>query len=155
MSAEFSGTKDVTVDSAGRIKLPSSFRKVFDENAYGSDVVIAYRVLDGSGFLMMYPERAWKRSLESLSDRPELSALEVESIRRKLNRQSEVAVVDRQGRVVLPRRFTELAGLGAGKEAALVGAGNRIEVWNAATVDQLVDETTLDDEKIASVLNGR
>ena len=155
MSTEFSGTKDVTVDGAGRIKLPSSFRKVFDENAYGPDVVIAYRVLEGNGFLMVYPERAWKRSLESLADRPELSALEVESIRRKLNRQSEVAVVDRQGRVVLPRRFTELAGLGAGTEAALVGAGNRIEVWNASVVDQLVDETSLDDEKIASVLNGR
>ncbi len=155
MSAEFSGTKDVTVDGAGRIKFPSSFRKVFEENAYGPDVVVAYRMLDGNGFLMVYPERAWKRSLESLSDQPGLSALEVEAIRRKLNRQSEMAVVDRQGRVVLPRRFTDLVGLGPGSDAALVGAGNRIEVWNAAVVDQLLDETSVDDEKIASVLNGR
>ena len=155
MSAEFSGTKDVTVDGAGRIKLPSSFRKVFEENAFGPDVVVAYRVLNGQGFLMLYPERAWKRSLESLSDQPGLSALEIETIRRKLNRQSEMAVMDRQGRVLLPRRFTELSGLLSGTEAALVGAGNRIEVWNAGVVDRLLDDTSLDDEKIASVLNGR
>ena len=66
-----------------------------------------------------------------------------------------MAVMDRQGRILLPRRFTELSELLPGTEAALVGAGNRIEVWNAGVVDRLLDDTSLDDEKIASVLNGR
>lgn len=155
MSAEFSGTKDVTVDGAGRIKLPASFRKVFEHNGYGMDVVLAFRVLDGQGFLMLYPERTWKRSLESLTDRSEMTALEVEAIRRKLNRQSEMAVMDRQGRVVLPRRFAGQAQMEPGTEVALVGAGNRIEIWNASVVDQMVDDTEVDDEKIASVLNAK
>ena len=155
MSAEFSGTKDVTIDGAGRIKLPASFRRVFEDNGHGPDVVVAFRELNGHGFLMIFPERAWKRSLESLSGRSEFSALEVEAIRRKLNRQSEMATMDRQGRVVLPKRFAGRSDLLPGTEAALVGSGNRIEVWNAQLVDRLVDDTDVDDEKMASVLDVR
>ncbi len=153
MSVEFYGTREITVDGAGRIKLPSAFRREFEVNGFGPDIVVAYRELNGNGFMMLYPRGIWKRMLEHVSEVPDLSALEVEAMRRRLNRWSEMASMDKQGRIMLPKRFTEKAGLPAGSEAALVGSGNRIEVWQLALCDRTVDETPLDDEKIATVLN--
>jgi len=153
MSVEFYGTREITVDGAGRVKLPSAFRREFEINGFGPDVVVAYRELNGQGFMMLYPRGVWKRILEHVSEVPDLSALDVEAMRRRLNRWSEMASMDKQGRIMLPKRFTEKAGLAAGSEAALVGSGNRIEVWQLALCDKTVDETALDDEKIAAVLN--
>ncbi len=153
MSVEFYGTREITVDGAGRVKLPSAFRREFDLNGFGPDVVVAYRELNGQGFMMLYPRAVWKRLLEHVSDVSDLSALEAEAMRRRLNRWSEMVLMDKQGRITLPKRFTEKSGLNAGSEVALVGSGNRIEVWQLALCDKMVNETSLDDEKIAAVLN--
>lgn len=146
MVAEFTGTKDVTIDSAGRFKLPAIFRKVFDENAFESEIVVTLRNVENCDYLLVVPLRNWKKILASVSSNSELNAKDKESIKRFLNRNSEIVTLDKQNRIVLPKKLMDLAGLNGNEDSALVGTGNYVEVWNRALLDAKLsspDEETL------------
>lgn len=46
------------------------------------------------------------------------------------------AVVDAQGRIMLPRHMAEIAGIG--DEVTFVGAGNVIEMWDPARYENFI-----------------
>jgi len=147
MVAEFTGTKDVTIDGAGRFKLPAIFRRVFDENAFESEIVVTLRNAENSVYLLVVPHRNWKKILAGVSANSELSAKAKERIKRFLNRNSEMASLDKQNRIVLPKKLMDLAGISGNEDAALVGTGNYVEVWNRVELDS---KLTSPDEQILS-----
>ncbi len=117
--ANFLGKHIHSLDSKGRVSIPSKFRRATGE------VFIVTRGLDGCLFL--YPRDEWEgviakfRSLEWTDDDPRFFSREFTAFA------SEV-IVDSHGRIVIPQELREIAGLEG--EALFIGAIDRIEIWH-------------------------
>ena len=120
----FFGAYDRPVDARGRIELPRPFRE-----AIGADELRKGLVLT-RGFdqcLFLFPVQEWERVLVKL--RPLLfGGFEARMLERLLLAEAADVEVDRQGRIAVSERLRLRAGLG--QNARMVGAADRIEIWD-------------------------
>lgn len=126
----FLGSYLYQVDEKGRVTLPAAFRKGRDESA----PFVLIQVHPDA--LTLYPEETWTEVEARLREH----ARRTPRARHFLLSVTANAVEltpDKQGRVLIPERLRELAGIGA--EAQLVGAIDKIEVWNPETFRRAVD----------------
>lgn len=117
---KFLGSYQYQLDDKGRVSLPAAFRR---EAADQSFVLIqAYPPA-----LSLYPEGEWlqveERMRDLLKHQPE-ARLYVLS----LMANAVEVVPDSQGRILIPAKLKEAAGLDG--QAMLVGAIDRVEIWN-------------------------
>lgn len=120
---EFEGTTSVSLDSKGRLVVPSRHRELL---ALLSDRVVV--TADPVGCLMLYPQTEWapiRARLRALSDmNPRTRDMKLLMLG-----MAQESSFDAAGRVLLSQDQREFAGLDKG--AKLVGQGNRIEIWDA------------------------
>ena len=131
----FVGEFEHTVDAKGRVFVPVKFR---DE--LGSAIYISCSF---SGCVTIFTEKSWNELSEKI-----LNALPVingEAAKRSIFRRTQTAELDSGGRVLLTSKMREHAGIG--KNAVIVGMGDRIEIWSAEKYDQLVETENIDDIK--------
>ncbi len=122
--ADFIGTQRCKLDSKGRLQVPAGFRRSL--GLEGGETFVLSKGFD-KGLLLFAPEgwRDFQGKLQTLPPGPEKR-----KAIRYFSANSASLLVDKQGRVSLPRTFLEL--LGAPGELVLVGALDRIELWNPA-----------------------
>lgn len=120
---EFEGTTSVSLDSKGRLVVPSRYRDLL---ALISDRVVI--TADPVGCLMLYPQTEWapiRARLRGLSDmNPRTRDMKLLMLG-----MAQESTFDTAGRVLLTPDQREFAGLEKG--AKLVGLGNRIEIWDS------------------------
>ena len=130
-----------TIDEKNRVSLPAKFRKEM-----GKRVVIAPAP---DQCLFIFTMKEWEKVSNRLTDNDhELSFLKADKRnfnRFMLGRASDVEV-DSIGRILVPDFLKERIGL-KGK-AALVGVGDRVEIWNDKTWQTYKEEG----EKMAGAL---
>lgn len=120
----FRGFSAVSVDSKGRLAVPSRYRTLLSGQA--SDcLVITLNPLDRS--LWLYPLPEWEiieTKLAALSD------FDIQSRRTKqmMRGYASDCQLDNQGRILLPRELREYAGIT--HQAVLLGQGNKVELWD-------------------------
>lgn len=120
-----------TVDDKGRLNLPAAFRR--DGN--GDRPLVLVHVFENA--LTLYPEPAWAevetRLRELLRRKPESRAYVL-----GITANAVEVSPDRQGRILIPQRLLDAVGIAG--PTLVVGAIDRIELWNpdrfAATVQQ-------------------
>jgi MraZ protein len=124
----FLGSYTYTLDEKGRVSLPAPFRR---ETADQRFVLLQVH----APALSLYPEATWREVEERLRgvlrNDPEarLWVLRVMS--------SAVEVTpDSQGRILVPTRLQEAAGLES--QVLLVGAIDKVELWNPAAFEGAV-----------------
>jgi MraZ protein len=136
----FLGSYVHQVDDKGRLSLPASFRRGATE---GPLVVVQVH----ASALTLYPEGTWKeveeRLLELLKRRPESRPYVL-----GITANAVEVVPDKQGRILLPQRL--LQAIGVGDSAMLVGAIDRIEVWDPERFSAAVSEAKPEFERLAS-----
>ena len=130
----FVGTFEHSLDGKGRVVLPSQFRNE----------------LAGRGFIAQYQQclGLWTREgFDEVANRLR------EKVREGLAPQNAVRALaanavqvepDAQGRILIPQRLREYAGLD--RDVAVIGALDRIEIWDAArwrTLSAEADESLL------------
>ena len=115
----FMGEYDHTTDAKGRLFVPSRFR---DE--LGKKFVVT-KGLDGC--LFAYGEEEWHRVEEGIKNLPLSSKNGRQFIRFFFAGAAEVEV-DGQGRILLPAKLREYAGIT--KEVVSVGVGTKVEIWS-------------------------
>lgn len=120
--AAFVGTHRVKVDSKGRIQVPAVFRRFLGTE--GGETFVATRGLDDS--LILYAPEGWREFQAKLERLP--AGAKKRKVIRFFSHNSAPLLLDRQGRVSLPKAF--LADYGIEGEALLVGALDHIEVWD-------------------------
>lgn len=130
----FMGEYNHTVDAKGRLIVPSKFREQL------GDEFVVTKGLDGC--LFVYENTEWKILEEKLKKLP-LTNANARKINRFFLAGAALCEVDKQGRILLPAVLREFAGIG--KDAVMVGVGNRIEIWSkeswtAANVYDDMDE---------------
>ena len=115
----FLGTYRHTLDSKGRLSIPSKFRKATGE------VFVITLGLDQC--LFFYPVDEWKRVQRKLGQLS-FTSRKTRFFTREIAAHASEVVVDGHGRIVIPQDLRELAGLD--KDALVIGAFERIEIWD-------------------------
>jgi MraZ protein len=127
----FTGHSDHAIDAKLRLAIPAKHRNQLKASADGH----AWYCVPAESSLRLYTQETF----EELAERME-SSLVPDSDRAELDLTlfglAERLEMDAQGRIPLPKRHLELAGLQSG-EVVIVGARNRLEVrdraaWNAS-----------------------
>ncbi|GAA1376496.1 MAG TPA: division/cell wall cluster transcriptional repressor MraZ [Candidatus Luteococcus avicola] len=121
----FLGTHLPKLDEKGRFFLPAKFR---DELAAG---LVITRAQDRC--LAIYPSATFVEMTKQVMDAP-ATVKQVRDFQRMLAAGASDEVPDKQGRVTIPPLLRRYAGLE--KEIVVVGAINRVEVWDVAAWEE-------------------
>lgn len=117
----FMGEYNHTVDTKGRLIIPSKFRELL------GDEFIVTKGLDGC--LFVFPQNEWQAFEEKLRTLP-LTQKGARQFTRFFVAGATPCELDKQGRILLPATLREFAGLD--KDVVLAGMLNRIEIWSKA-----------------------
>ncbi len=115
----FMGEYNHTVDTKGRLIIPSKFREQLGEE------FIVTKGLDGC--LFVFPQNEWQAFEEKLRTLP-LTQKGARQFTRFFVAGATPCELDKQGRILLPSTLREFAGLD--KDVVLAGMLNRIEIWS-------------------------
>lgn len=116
----FLGTYTPRLDDKGRLILPAKFREQLE------DGVVVTRGQERC--LYVFPVAEFQRIAGQLRQAPVTSKQARDYLRVFLSGASDEAM-DRQGRVTLPQTLRAYAGLS--RDCAVIGAGERVEIWDA------------------------
>ena len=108
-----------TIDEKGRLTVPAKFRA---DLAAG---LVVTRGIDRC--LAIYPMEEWRRLAGQVSALP-MTDRRARAFRRLVFANASDAIPDKQGRVLIPPRLREYAGLDG--EVVVTGLNTYIEVWN-------------------------
>ena len=130
----FRGFSTVSIDSKGRMAIPSRYRDRLTEMAEGL-LVLTLNPFDHA--LWLYPLPDWDEIEIKLS---ELSDFDLQSRRTKqmMRGYANDCKMDSQGRILVPQELRDFADLQ--KQAAILGQDNRLEIWNQANWEKQRDK---------------
>lgn len=117
----FLGEFEYRVDDKGRVPFPPRFRPYFKDG-----VVVAP---SPEKCLSVYTIAEWKKMADGLASGG-LAPSKLRKINRALFATAFHTSIDGQGRLSLPPKLREYAGLG--EEIIIAGTNNTIELWNKA-----------------------
>jgi MraZ protein len=140
--AGFKGQASYSVDSKGRVAIPAKMRNALNPEANGTFTVTR-------GFercIFLYPLDRWKEMEQ------EIGALstydrEARAFTRRIMMWADEVALDGQGRIILPKALTDFAGVT--DRALILGAYDRLEIWEPDTFEQYLNEETTDYETLA------
>ena len=115
----YTGEYNHTVDSKGRLILPSKLRE-----ALGEEFVVTKGV---DGCLFVYDKTEWSHFEEKLNTLSITNRESRKALRFFLSGAASVEV-DKQGRILIPASLKEHAALE--KDVVLIGVGSRMEIWS-------------------------
>lgn len=140
----FLGSFRHQIDDKGRLSLPASFRR----DAVDQPLVLVQVHPDA---LTLYPEATWAevegRLRELLRRQPSARAYVL-----GITANAVEVIPDRQGRILVPQRLLESAGLC--DAALLVGVIDRVEIWNPERFEVVVAQQSGDSERLAAQVFG-
>ncbi len=141
----FIGEYRYSIDTKGRINVPSKFRQSLSPDS--DETFVITRGLDQC--IWVYPLEEWERIEDSLRGLTFLKQKERNFIR-NIVRWATPTKYDKQGRIMIPGPLVDMAGLD--DQVVIIGMLNKIEVWNPDVIDSRQDEF-LDptDEEFASL----
>lgn len=114
----FMGEYNHTIDSKGRIIVPAKFRETL-----GEEFVVT---LGLDGCLFLYPNEEWQSFVQQLKNLP--GSKDARQLQRYFMAGAANCEVDKQGRILIPVRLREQAGLE--KDIVFVGVLSKIEIWS-------------------------
>ena len=123
-----------TVDTKGRLIVPSKFREQLGEE------FVVTKGMDGC--LFVYANEDWSAFEQKLTSLPLINK-EARKFARFFLAGAAQVEVDKQGRILLPANLREFAGLE--KDVVLVGVGSRIEIWSRENWENMDADSDMDD----------
>ena len=148
----FLGQSEYSIDDKGRVALPARMRRELSPEA--KETFVASRGIEKC--VTLVPLNVWEEKAERIS---KLNPFSKESriVKRMESRWSEVATLDGQGRISLPRPLIEYANLTSGK-VIILGTTDNIEIWDPETLqaedDALADSYASLVERVMTNLDG-
>jgi MraZ protein len=129
------GETAINLDAKGRLAIPTRYREPIQDKS-GGRMVLTYSAFD-SGALYLYPEQEWERVRDEVTG---LSTFNPghRSLQRKLVGSASAVEPDGNGRIQLPQTLRLVAGLD--KRVALLGMGNRFEIWDEDSLNKKREE---------------
>lgn len=126
----FRGISSINLDAKGRVAIPTRYREELQES-YDSQLVVTVAVnekcVGESGCLWLYPLAEWEKLEQTISKLSTLNKM-AGKLRRFLIGNASECEMDNQGRLLLPEKLREFAGID--KKIILIGQLNKFELWN-------------------------
>ena len=119
----FIGHHTYSLDSKGRVSIPSDFRDVLAER-YDEKLVLMKHY---DRCLVAYPIEEWQKLDEKISALPASDPM-VTKYLRNFYSSAKVCELDAQGRVLVPPALKAYAGLS--REVVIIGLSNKMEIWD-------------------------
>ena len=136
----FRGATKVTLDAKGRLAIPTRYRERILARCDGQMVA----TVDKDYCLLIYPFPDWEEIERKLIRLPSLNKKARRLQRLMVGHAAEVDL-DGHGRILLSRELRDFAGLG--RQAILIGQGNKFELWDEDSWNQKRDEWLGDDDE--------
>jgi MraZ protein len=138
VSFMFIGEYQHSIDSKGRVIIPSKFRDDLGES------FILTKGLDNC--LFVYPMNEWRNLEEKLKSLP-LTRKDARAFVRFFFAGATECTLDKQGRILIPANLREHCKLKS--EAVIIGVSNRVEIWSKEMWESYNENEDLSYESIA------
>jgi len=145
--ARFKGQAAYSVDAEGRVAIPAKMRNALTPEAQGTFTLT-------KGFekcIYAYPQDGWKVKEDEYSQL-NVNNRKARHLVRMILMWAEEVSLDGQGRISLPRSLADYAGIG--DRALIIGAMDRIEIWDPEAFEAYLQEQTMDQESLAEEVMG-
>jgi MraZ protein len=146
--AGFIGEYDCRLDDKGRFLLPSGVKKQLDPADHETFIV-------NRGFeshLNLYPVKEWEKLMAKVSKKVNSFTEKGRRLLRQFRNGAVPVTIDSSGRILLPQSLMQYAGLK--KDLMVVGAFDRVELWDKARYEQEMKEGLADFSTLAEELLG-
>ena len=141
------GEFDCTMDSKGRIRVPSGLLKQLGDE--GQSFVM------NKGFekhLTLYPLAVWEKTVKEFEILNQYD-INTRNFLRRFHNGATAVEIDDQGRILISKRLGDYAGLE--KDIILNAFGDKIEIWDAQEYESMMNDNTVNMSELAqSVLGG-
>lgn len=128
----FLGNIEAKTDTKGRVFIPAGFRKQL-QAASEERLVLRKDVFQDC--LILYPESVWFKTQNQLRQRLNKWNAKHQQIFRQFVSDAEIMIPDGNGRILLPKRYLQMAGIQS--EVRFIGVDNTIEIWAKEKAEQL------------------
>ncbi|MBM4036134.1 MAG: division/cell wall cluster transcriptional repressor MraZ [Planctomycetes bacterium] len=146
MGPRFFGQYLASLDDKHRVVVPRRLREAIGEEELRGGLFLS-RGMDKCAFL--FPASEWE-SVAGMIAALDFRSFNVRMLQRLFSSEAVQADPDKLGRILLPDRLRELAGIE--EECLFIGAFNRIELWNPARWGALRDAHEAQFEELAESL---
>jgi MraZ protein len=137
----FIGNIDAKVDVKGRVFVPATFRKILQSTG---DTRLVLRKDIYENCLVLYPGNVWEEELALLRSKLKKYGREQRQIYRKFIQDSELLELDSNGRILIPKRYLQIAGISS--DVRFMGVDHTIEIWNPGQLDNpVMDDKTFEE----------
>lgn len=138
----FRGRFEHTLDSKGRLSIPSRFRETLNELYDSRLVVTTY-----NNRLVAYPFAEWRRLEEKVLALPQFHK-DTRALVTHFYSKAIDCAIDKLGRVLIPQSMRDHAKLE--RDVILVGALRYIEIWDKESLDKV--EASIPEDYIVDTL---
>lgn len=135
----FRGSSPAKIDDKGRLKMPTEFRRLLEEQ-HGSEVFVTS--VTGE-MALVYPLPVWEEVEQKLAALPSSNRAKQRYLAR-VNHFGQQLKLDSQGRAVLPQILREKAQICG--EVMVSGRLDHLEVWNRELFEQRLAEEPFEDD---------
>ena len=127
----FIGNIEAKTDNKGRVFLPACFRRILQSG--GCDKVMLRKDVY-QDCLVLYPFSSWNEQLDLLRSRLDKWNSKHQMIFRQFVADVEELNIDSNGRILLPKRYLNIAGIK--QEVRFIGMDDTIEIWAKEKVEK-------------------
>jgi MraZ protein len=129
----FHGQFDHAIDEKGRVSIPARFREILQREGHDR-MYITNSIFEREKLLELYPPAEWERVMAKFSERRtgDRAAQLFEIF--FVGGAHEVQV-DRQGRILIPPKLREFAGLS--RDVTFSARHNRFQLWDRAALERI------------------
>jgi transcriptional regulator MraZ len=133
------GNHPARIDEKGRLKVPNGFRSLV-EAQYGAELFVTSVTGD---YVRVYPMPVWLEVERRLAEVPSANPSKLRFLER-VNFFGQAAVMDKQGRVLIPQLLRESAAMSG--EVSVLGLQNHLAVWNQKRLRERLEQERFSEE---------
>ncbi|HZJ79066.1 MAG TPA: division/cell wall cluster transcriptional repressor MraZ [Dysgonamonadaceae bacterium] len=144
---QFLGNFEAKVDAKGRVFVPAAFRKLLQ--LQGEDWLVLRKDIF-QDCLVLYPGSVWEEEIEVLRSKLNKWNRVEQQVFRQFVLDAERIEMDGSGRILVSRRYLELAQIDA--HVRFLGVDNTIEVWAKDKLDRPLMEPEVFADEIQKLM---
>lgn len=146
---QFLGNIEARTDAKGRVFIPATFRKQLQA---ASEERLVLRKDVHQDCLVLYPESVWFATQNQLRQKLNKWNAKQQMIFRQFVSEAEVVLPDGNGRILLPKRYLQMASIQS--DVRFIGMDNTIEIWAKERADRPFMDAEAFSETLDALLGG-
>lgn len=146
---QFLGNIEAKIDTKARVFVPASFRKILQSSAQNA-LILRKDIFQDC--LVLYPLQVWEEELANLRSRLNRWDKSQQALFRQFVVDAERVEMDANGRILIPKRYCQMAGITS--DVIFLGVDNTIEIWTKEALNSTLIAADSFSKQIESLMNN-